>query len=151
MATKEIFRLEESNKELRRGVYNSNKGWDIMNDKYNPERDENGSVPRHPMPRKDSKIVQECEKRDIDADCLNDGEFRFGFLSINQLRSWFYNNDSLIELGKAGIILRIYSAPEENIIAGNTQCCFSEKFHTLENIVEEIELSELVKGFIAEN
>lgn len=108
---------------------------------------------RHPMPNSDSLLVQNASKhseRDLDGGSIFGGpelydylsEFRYGFISKEQLRNWLYNDDWLVRLSEK-FILTIYELPDDAVIVGNTQACFlRDKFISQEchNIKEYFNL-----------
>lgn len=69
----------------------------------------------HPNPKHDSKLM----------DSLGEGnfyEYNFGFISIEQLKTWFFNDDVKLALDNEGMMVSVYDAEEFHI--GNSQVMF---------------------------
>lgn len=127
-----FYRIEDCD---RVGCYHSTRV--PHNDSYqNPSE-------RHPMPQDDSLLT--TNKYNIEA--LRgyywfSSVFRYGFNSLEQLRSWFYEDSALEMLHNCGFVLAIYEIPE--MIEGHTQCIMLDKYHNDERRIEEISLLSLL-------
>jgi hypothetical protein len=108
-----FYRVENNN---GRGCYQNNQG--II---------PSGATDRHPMPNKDS-LLKEKFPGDI-SDYFN-GNWRFGFESINQFRAWFFNDEWLKSLDRDGFKLSIYDVPASACFFGNSQGIMKAKYHT---------------------
>src|SRR5687768_15487707 len=107
-----FFRLEFDN---GRGVYAGSDAGDNgedANDVFSHYYSGTGASERHPMPSDDSLLCEVASDAGLDADEFKwSGKYRFGFASIAQLRSWFYADDSLRELGDCNVRLSVYNPP----------------------------------------
>jgi hypothetical protein len=140
MALIQLFRLED--KEERTGVYHSSKAREVFFDYYGGT----AATSRHPAPYDDSKLVDACEAKNVEAFDLQNGFYRFAFQSLEQLRGWFYSDVSLIDLGKRGIVLRVYNCDESSVFIGSTQCAFEHFFHHENCVAGTYELEKLVEN-----
>lgn len=118
-----VFRFEDSS---GIGPYRSNiSSPDIKFDSF-----------RHPLPYEDSKLSSKTEEYGIDLKYGTLPEFlRFGFSSLDQLRNWFYSNNMLIELHRAGFVLKIYES--NAVYEGWSQCLFDKRPEKSTCIAEE--------------
>lgn len=74
----------------------------------------------HPSPWSDSLLNEEMEKRGwYWYKKGNLSEYIFGFINIQQFRSWFYVSESLEKLEELGIVLNMYET--DDYIVGYTQ------------------------------
>lgn len=73
---------------------------------------------RHPLPRDDSLLMD-----NLDENSKHFIDFHFGFASVDQLRTWFYNDEWIRKIAKNGNVLSVYEA--EEVYLGNTQVCFN--------------------------
>jgi hypothetical protein len=96
---------------------------------------------RHPMPSDDSLLMQSLKMRNLKFQGYGSLEIHFGFSSLEQLRSWFYNDDWIRNISNEGIVLSIYEA--EDVYFGNSQLCFNRSSAVLKsqnNLVEFFKL-----------
>ena len=136
-----VFRLEH--RENRRGVYQADS--DIywrMSEEAGMRHDD-----RHPVAHDDSMLKHSFKARNLNLDMgvtLNGG-FRFGFVSITQMRAWFYKDKGYAVMKDFGIVLRVYEIPEEDVFVGNTQTVF-RTCHMESAPFETVELDTLVNN-----
>ena len=82
---------------------------------------------RHPSPSDDSLLVanvrkaSNCNYFDIEA------FMRFGFCSVEQLRSWIYKDEWLVKLHEYGLKISEYKLYSEHVHEGNTQAIFDSR------------------------
>ncbi len=69
---------------------------------------------RHPHPENDSLLGVITFSPD----------YYFGFLSIEQLRSWFYKDEFLVKLHEKGILISEYNCECCDVLEGHTQAMF---------------------------
>lgn len=137
-----FFRLETNE---GRGVYTCERDdvSEVLSDWLG--HDDTGDRARHPTPHDDSALVVSARAQDVTPGELKwNGQWRFGFISIAQLRAWFYNDNVLRQLGEVGIQLSVY-APDI-ILAGSTQACMSGEHQAEAGPLETYELRWLVKN-----
>ena len=76
---------------------------------------------RHPLPKDDAELSVFWERLSSDD---RDG-IRFGFSSIDQLKSWIYKKSWRKEIAKSGLIVSVYRA--RFVRVGATQAVFKLK------------------------
>lgn len=113
--------LRIEHKDTGRGMYVNGGGMSYLPytiyDIQAHARADNGRPPKHPNPRDDSLLVQNFKSKGLDLNAhLYD--FIFGFSSMEQLRTWMYDDRWLATLHKNGFVLCEY---EGEIIHGNAQ------------------------------
>jgi len=137
--SKLFFRLEN---ETGQGVYHA-----ICDDSiFNRFGFSTKDCPRHPLPSNDSKLAAACRLEGIDIYLNFNSDYRFGFSSFKQFRSWFYSDGLLRKLGELGIYLNVYSLPcsyGSVYLEGNTQAAMRAEFHSKQYMVASINLSNL--------
>jgi len=69
------------------------------------------------------------------------GKLRFGFSSLEQLRTWFNDVSDLARLMTRGFHLSIYKVPK--VYAGETQSVIEADYHIVENLKEKRNLDEI--------
>lgn len=112
-----FYRIENDKGE---GVYRAERGTlASMNSTYLSFLD----FTRHPAPYKDSLLVENAPHLFGD-DCFGFKTFRadqfiFGFVSLEQLRMWFYDDKILEMIGKEGFVIAEYES--EEVYTGHTQ------------------------------
>lgn len=94
---------------------------------------------RHPMPWDDSKLVDNAWKQ---GDIVRDSKWRFGFSSIAQLRSWFYDDKLLLDLSAVGVCLSLYDVP---LLDGHSQAIAEGKHLTGKNLIAIVPVAEFFK------
>lgn len=105
-----IYRIEDA---LFHGMYTSG-AWRQFGD--------DTSTPRHPTPHNDSGLVSEGYES---FRAFHSEAMRFGYGSLEQLRSWVYQDDWRRALKAQGFSISIYEADEA--IVGDTQAVFVMK------------------------
>lgn len=75
---------------------------------------------RHPVPRRDSGLTDGLG-RDWEWKLH---KYHFGFGSLEQLRSWFYNDSMLSLLHERQVVIAEYLCYPEDIVVGNAQAIF---------------------------
>ena len=94
----------------------------------------------HPSPFKDSLLESALGGgRDF-----FDGSLRFGFSSVDQFRTWFYDDSELKALHEHGFKLTVYEIPSHAFFQGNAQCVMNSDYHKLEFVKETKLLTEFV-------
>lgn len=73
---------------------------------------------RHPAPCHDSLLMENLGGNRI-------RHYHFGFISIAQLRSWFYRDECLRIMNKHRVVMSVYEA--EEVYIGNSQLVFNRK------------------------
>jgi hypothetical protein len=98
----------------------------------------------HPLPQNDSKLVENLSKVSYDyaSGIKNNEKWRFGFSSVAQLRSWFYNNEALALAHAEGVHLAIYKVPR--IVRGGAQAIIKGEYHKVENCIKNYSLLDLI-------
>lgn len=87
---------------------------------------------RHPMPNDDSLLMENLLMHNLDIlSGYGNLGVHFGFSSIEQLRSWFYNDNWIRDISERDIILSIYEA--EEVYLGNSQMCFNRSTASLKS------------------
>jgi hypothetical protein len=89
---------------------------------------------RHPMPIEDSLLMW-----NLDNSKYPISKCHFGFISLDQLRAWFYNDKWLTNVSEHGVLLSVYDV--EDVYIGNTQVVF------VRGDVEPVERYDLVQFF----
>lgn len=93
---------------------------------------------RHPSPDEDSKLFTEIQAKNLLN--WNYGRYVFGFASVDQLRSWLYQDEILLWLDDRGFILAVIEV--DDVLIGNTQCMFIKpETYEKKNIREFFKLS----------
>jgi len=118
-----VYRVEH--KETRNGVYTS--GGASMTSTMGS----GCNYGRHPVYHNDTVLNNLVELYRIDVW----GKCRFGFVSIQQLRRWFFNDVWIRELNGEHVI-SIYEVPDESVFVGITQLIFKNEYHTEKHRVE---------------
>ena len=88
------------------------KEWDINDDHLNMDT--------HPNPFFDSKLKKHFPFND----CYFK-QYRSGFKSIDQLKSWF-NDDQIRRLMSLGFVIVKYNVPNDNVICGKKSLVFRD-------------------------
>jgi hypothetical protein len=101
------------------------------------------SSSRHPLPYEDSLLKNTMGEKVMTA--KHSGEYRFGFCSVDQLLTWFYNEKWLTALHDEGFELSVYEIPACKYFMGNSQCVMAADAHTDDNLVERKSLLSLTK------
>lgn len=127
-----IYRLESL--ETRIGVYSFDPAGEVI-DRWLESKGLPWASSKHPAPCNDSKLWALISNIRLD-------DYVFGFDSLKQFRAWFYSDDLLTQLERAGIVLRAYSTAF--YFVGNSQAVFLKSDHTEANIIEEISLKTLL-------
>jgi hypothetical protein len=93
----------------------------------------------HPLPQEDEllKFVIPTIHRGY----YFSGKLRFGFSSLEQLRTWFNDVSDLGRLTEHGFHLSIYKVPK--VYAGETQSVIEADYHIVENLKEKHNLDEI--------
>lgn len=76
---------------------------------------------RHPLPTEDAELSDFWGKMSL----CDRGGIRFGYSSINQLKSWIYKKSWRKEIAKSGLIVSVYRA--RFVRVGATQAVFKLK------------------------
>lgn len=79
---------------------------------------------RHPTPSDDSLLVANVREYTCRNYFQIEDHMRFGFCSLEQLRSWIYQDEWLVKLHKYGLKIAEYRLYSENVCEGNTQAIF---------------------------
>lgn len=108
-----VYRIEH--KETKQGMYFGPRS--LYNIAGACGDDIYGEHRRHPHPREDSVLMSTDFYNLRDTSGLN-----YGFISIEQLRSWLYKDAWLIGLDAAGYVLAIIES--EEVYVGSTQAVF---------------------------
>ena len=124
-----IFRVER--KDDGRGMYQSGYGLHSCKS-YKTE------FSRHPTPFDDSLLRDNMRAAGIGFDFTS---YIFGFISIEQLRSWLYRDEWINYLIKNDFILRVYMG---EVIVGHTQAIIKD---VSKELFTEISLRELLPEF----
>ncbi len=125
-----IIRIQDNE---GRGIYRGNSfkhAWDELNN-----RD------RHPGPQRDSLLVHNAPflfSRSFDFISFNASIFVFGFSTIEQARSWIYQDKTLWKLHFAGFMVHVM---EGEIYKGYTQAVINQK------TAKTIEKQSIIKFF----
>lgn len=129
-----IYRVEH--RTSRRGMYNSEDGWEIMKEVGMTDSGE-----KYPCASEDSKLCKSLETKGLEAkgSTLYPG-FRFGFSSIKQLKNWLYSPRLRRRLYEANFVISKYKVP---IFRGDSQAVFKGKYHVDSRRIEEIELIDI--------
>jgi len=90
----------------------------------------------HPMPFEDSLLARGLIRKNISE--TFDGRVRFGFTTIKQFRSWFYDDADIRVLMDNKFVLNVYDVP--SVIKGNAQAVILAKFHTSDRLKKTIPL-----------
>lgn len=109
----QVFRIEDGE---GRGFYYSSIGYDIMEGECDPDA--------HPMPMRDSKYAGAHAAY---ADANPQWDIRhhiFGFVSVAQLRRWFYCDSWIQGMSDAGMHVCVYETDAEHTLVGRTQLTF---------------------------
>ena len=113
------------------GYYNQNGEWSFLNcDCSN----------RHPFPTDDSLLCKSLGNTNT----YLVGDKRYGFMSVEQFRSWFYEDSDLTKLQEYGFHMAIYDVPAAKFFTGNSQCVIASEVHTEQYLVETKSLSEFI-------
>ena len=75
---------------------------------------------RHPLPENDGGLRDWIHEHTF----LEQQAFFFGFNSVHQARSWFYDWKVLVTLENYGVKLRVYAVPEGAVYVGFAQTVF---------------------------
>jgi hypothetical protein len=126
-----VYRVER--KDNRRGIYSGMGGlYEISS--YSTDS-------RHPEPERDSLLIASITAAGHRAYTKIE-TLHYGFVSIDQLRSWLYDDEWLKELSENGFILAEYKS--EEVYVGNTQLIFlrGERRHHVHNIMKYFQLTK---------
>ena len=82
---------------------------------------------RHPTPSDDSLLVANVRKASSFKFFHIEEYMRFGFCSVEQLRSWIYKDEWLVKLHEYGLKIAEYKLYNENVHEGNTQAIFDSR------------------------
>lgn len=94
---------------------------------------------RHPLPREDSKLCAAMREKAIDESLMQ--KYIFGFISVDQLRSWIYEDNWLKELHSLGLVISEYTCSVDDILVGHTQVIFKNHLtRTSYSIIEYFNL-----------
>lgn len=85
----------------------------------------------HPAPWQDSKLKEGLKGRDMD-------DYHFGFSSIDQLLTWFPNEEVREMLNENSFFVSVYES--EDFVKGNSQSCFILKSAKLEKTLNLVDL-----------
>lgn len=96
---------------------------------------------KHPLPQQDSLLVENLSKNNLQFIGYGNLNLHFGFSSVEQLRSWFYNDEWVRDMSQSGIVLSIYEAEEAYL--GNSQMCFNRSTAILKSQNNLIEFFKL--------
>lgn len=81
---------------------------------------------RHPTVTSDSLYRKNLQKNHPGLTWEPSGH-RFGFLDLNMLRRWIYNDSWLTAMSNKGAVLCTYEVPVESVIVGRTQVTFDHE------------------------
>ena len=95
-----------------------------------------GDCTRHPLPSEDARLKDEWRKLLRDYEHFN---WRFGFSSKEQLKSWVYKSEWREEFEELGVIMSLFKF--DHIIEGDTQAIFD--FTKDWEVIEEIQLTQV--------
>ena len=110
METLTIVRVETS---TGRGMY-----CDLWYSKCDLPCDSN-----HPCTYEDSLYIENLRIAG-EAGRMEPSGHRYGFLDLDMLRRWIYNDDWIIRLSSHGAVLCVYEVPADSVIIGRTQITF---------------------------
>jgi hypothetical protein len=117
-----FYRIEH--KETGAGMYHQgNNGtpnfYDILR-----ETESNLFDDHHPSPYNDSKLLDSFEAKGVAADevVYVGSKYSYGFCSVEQLRSWVYNDEWLRKLDESEYVLAVVES--DDYFEGNTQGIF---------------------------
>ena len=124
-----VYRLEDSD---RLGVYKSVES-EVFQNLF-----AYGTFPSklHPLPSQDNLLMEAFKSRNVEY-VFHDEKYRHGFVSIEQFKRWFYNNEILRALHLEGIAMVVYEVPDESVFVGNTQVIFDSNYHADDYEVEK--------------
>lgn len=123
------------------GIYTGGGGlYDIMDGRNDAER--------HPPPSADSQLMENYKKTSVAAitDRFHPYHFNYGFSSIEQLKSWLYQDEWIKQLYAKGYRVMEYDVPDRFCAVGNTQMMVAVNWFgdNNENFTKVYDLSELV-------
>lgn len=103
---------------------------------------------RHPGPYADTLLCENLMRGHVDWTKLNKiiEKHFFGFVSIEQFRMWFYNDDFLRKLAEFGVTLVCYKV--DALVLGNAQCVALMHNKKPENEVFRIPIEKYVESGI---
>ena len=114
-----VFRIQH--KDTGKGMYRHTGRClaSICSSSYDVEYD------RHPTPWEDSKLTDSIlEKYDsVGSVIYNESPYLYGFISVDQLRSWLYRDEWLLGLHNEGYILIVVET--DDVYTGNSQAVFT--------------------------
>lgn len=74
-------------------------------------------------PEKEASLLRVLETEDELHDFITP-DYRFGCLSLEQLRTWFYSPAGCRAMAEAGGVLATYSVPDDEVVRGKTRVAF---------------------------
>ncbi len=138
---KTFYRLQDDG---GRGVYKS-----TLADKILADAELLGNTTKSPHPTADEKLRANCEVLKLSANELNwNGEWRFGFTSIDALDNWF-DLPVLSAILAAGIKLVIFhDVADEDIVEGDRQSVMRGTVHEKRTASGKVETITNINQFL---